>query len=132
MLCSQPPSSGASGRDQGWVARISRLRKEGVEHPSVASAVNNLGLVLKALGDLVGARAAFERALAMGEAAFGPHHPNVALCLWNLGTVLQEQGEIQGAREAYQRALATFERFLGPDHPHTRRVRRHLDSLPQG
>jgi tetratricopeptide (TPR) repeat protein len=103
-----------------------------VEHPSVASAVNNLGLVLKALGDLVGARAAFERALAMGEAAFGPHHPNVALCLWNLGTVLQEQGEIQGAREAYQRALATFERFLGPDHPHTRRVRRHLDSLPQG
>ena len=40
--------------------------------------VNNLGVVLKDLGDLDGARKAFERALAIDEKAFGPDHPNVA------------------------------------------------------
>jgi len=32
-------------------------------HPYVASTINNLGSVLKDLGDLSGARAAFERAI---------------------------------------------------------------------
>jgi hypothetical protein len=52
-------------------------------------------MVLKDLGDLAGARAAYERALVIDEAAFGLHHPEVATDLWNLGTVLQKQGEIQ-------------------------------------
>ena len=39
------------------------------------SRVNNLGSVLRDLGDLAGARAAFERALTIDEAAYGPDHP---------------------------------------------------------
>ena len=40
------------------------------------SRVNNLGLVLRDLGDLAGTRAAFERALAIRERFFGPEHPH--------------------------------------------------------
>ena len=41
----------------------------GPDHPNVARDANNLGLVLKDLGDLDGARKALERALAIGETA---------------------------------------------------------------
>ena len=47
----------------------------GPDHPNVARDVNNLGAVLQALGDLAGARAAFERALAIFERVLGPDHP---------------------------------------------------------
>jgi hypothetical protein len=37
--------------------------------------------------DLAGARAAYERALRIDEAVFGPEHPNVAIRVNNLGGV---------------------------------------------
>ena len=101
----------------------------GPDHPNVARDVNNLGRVLKDLGDLAGARAAYERALAIDEAAFGPHHPNVAIRVNNLGGVLKDLGDLAGARAAYERALQIRRKFLGEDHPHTVRVRGNLDSL---
>ena len=88
--------------------------------------------MLQALGDLAGARAAFERALRIDEASFGPDHPNVASDVNNLGLVLQDLGDLAGARAAYERALAIFERFLGPEHPHTRIARSNLESLGGG
>ena len=39
--------------------------------------VNNLGMVLKNLRDLAGARAAFERALAVSETFLPPDHPQI-------------------------------------------------------
>jgi hypothetical protein len=48
---------------------------------------------LRDLGDLAGAKAHFERALAIGEAALGPEHPTVATVANNLGVLLQELGE---------------------------------------
>ena len=50
----------------------------------MATAVNNLGSVLKAEGDLAGARAAYERALAIAEKALGPDHPNTVIFRRNL------------------------------------------------
>jgi Tfp pilus assembly protein PilF len=41
----------------------------GPDHPEVANDLYNLGIVLRELGDLSAARAALERALAIGEAA---------------------------------------------------------------
>jgi tetratricopeptide (TPR) repeat protein len=91
--------------------------------------LNNLGLVLRALGDLAGAKAHFERALAIDEAAYGPNHPQVAIWLNNLGRVLQDLGDLEGARAHFARALAILRQFLGEDHPHTRLVRENLESL---
>ena len=89
-------------------------------------------MVLQDLGDLAGARAAFERALAIDETSFGPDHPNVARDVNNLGMVLRALGDLAGARAAFERALAIFERVLGPDHPNTRTVRGNLDRLGEG
>ena len=50
----------------------------GPDHPTVASAADNLGLVLQDLGDYAKAKMRFEQALKIDEAAFGPNHPSVA------------------------------------------------------
>ena len=89
----------------------------GPDHPNVAIRLNNLGRVLQDQGDLAGARAAFERALAIDERVHGPDHPDVATGVNNLGRVLQDQGDLAGARAAFERALAIDERVHGPDHP---------------
>jgi hypothetical protein len=50
---------------------------------------NNLGSLLRHVGDLEGARAQLERALEISEAALGPDHPGVATVRSNLNSVLQ-------------------------------------------
>ena len=106
-------------------------RAFGPDHPNVATDVNNLGGVLQDLGDLAGARAAFERALAIDERAFGPDHPNVATDVNNLGSVLQDLGDLAGARAAFERALAIDERAYGPDHPNVATDVNNLGSVLQ-
>jgi hypothetical protein len=65
--------------------------------------------MMRVAGDLAGARAAIERALAIDEAAFGPDHPNVVIRVNNLGSVLQDLGDLAGARVALERVLAICE-----------------------
>jgi tetratricopeptide (TPR) repeat protein len=93
------------------------VKSFGADHPRIAILVNNLGLVLQALGDLGGARAAFERALAIGEKTLGPDHPGLATRVNNLGEVLRAQGDLAGARAAFERALRIDVKSFGADHP---------------
>ena len=90
---------------------------DGLDHPIVAIYVNNLGLVLKELGDLAGAHVNFERALKIDEATYGPDHPSVAVRLNNLGFVLMDLGDLAGTRANFERALQIDETTYGPDHP---------------
>jgi tetratricopeptide (TPR) repeat protein len=80
---------------------------------------NQLGRVLRAQGDLAGARPAYERALAIDQAAYGPTHPEVATDLNNLGGLLRAQGRLAEARSCYERALAIYEQASGSTHPYT-------------
>ena len=89
----------------------------GSDDADVAIYVNNLGLVLKDLGDLAGARECYERALRIQETAFGPDHPTVAIDVNNLGSVLKAIGDLAGARECFERALRIDEAAFGPNHP---------------
>ena len=89
----------------------------GADHPSVARDVNNLGSVLKDLGDLTGARQCFERAIKIAEAACGADHPSVGTMVSNLGAVLKELGDLAGARQCLERALKIDEVAYGTDHP---------------
>ena len=57
----------------------------GPKHPETASAINNLGVSLENLGNLVGARDRFQQALSIDQKALGPYHPNVARDAGNLG-----------------------------------------------
>jgi len=92
-----------------------RAEEEGLE--GAAKLWGHLGYYLDRVADLGGARAAYERALAIDEGVYGPEHPEVARDVNNLGRVLHDLGELGVARAAYERALAIFERVLGPDHP---------------
>ncbi|UCC52382.1 MAG: tetratricopeptide repeat protein [Anaerolineaceae bacterium] len=47
----------------------------GPVYPNVAIRINNLGGVLRGLGDNPAAKPAFERALAIREKSIGPEHP---------------------------------------------------------
>jgi len=78
---------------------------------------NELGYHLRSVGAYAKAKEAFEDALRIDEAAFGPDHPNVSIYVNNLGTVLRDLGDLPGARAAFERALRTDEAALGPDHP---------------
>jgi hypothetical protein len=61
----------------------------GRDQPRVAMDVNNLGMMLKDLGDLAEARAHFERVLAIDETTFGPDHPKTQLVRRNLDSLPQ-------------------------------------------
>jgi tetratricopeptide (TPR) repeat protein len=94
------------------------IRLHGAEHPETAASLNNLGSLLLAQGDLVGARPYWERALAVIEKV-PEEHQRTATSLSNLGSLLQAQGDLAGAQSYHQRALVIREKALGADHPDT-------------
>jgi tetratricopeptide (TPR) repeat protein len=101
----------------------------GPQDVEVAWRCDELGRVLRQLGELGGARAQDERALVIGEAALGPDHPEVATGRNNLGSVLRALGDLDGAKAQYERALAVGEAALGPDHPNVAVYRANLAAV---
>ncbi|MFO0762578.1 MAG: serine/threonine-protein kinase [Byssovorax sp.] len=83
----------------------------------LVSALNRLGGVLGASGDIAAARGAYARAISTLEATFGPDHLRVAGVLNNLATLALEAHEPEEARGLLERAIVIKERNLGPDHP---------------
>ncbi len=102
-----------------WQPHLRHVAEKAANAGSDAAArlSNELGYHLHMIADYAGARDAFQRALAIDEAAFGPDHPEVATDVNNLGRVLQDLGDLPAARDAFRRALAIDEAALGPDHP---------------
>ena len=84
---------------------------------------------MPAIGDLDGAHAAFERALAIDEAALGNDHIAVARDANNLAGVLKDMGDGFSAREALDWSLSIYMKALGPDHPTTKSVARNRSLL---
>ena len=68
-------------------------------------------------GDLAGAKQRLERALVIGEAAYGRDHPIVAVYLFNLANVLQLAGDLSAALPLLERSIGIREATLSPDHP---------------
>ena len=61
-----------------------------VDHPNVAIRLNNLGSVLKALGELAQARSYYEGALEVFRERLGDDHPNTQTVRGNLDVLLGE------------------------------------------
>jgi tetratricopeptide (TPR) repeat protein len=78
---------------------------------------NSLGYYLDRVGNQAAAQAAFGRALAVWQEAYGPISPQVATAHSNLGGALQALGDLSGGLAAFERALAIDEAVYGPDHP---------------
>jgi tetratricopeptide (TPR) repeat protein len=83
----------------------------------VLFAIENLGGTQRQLGDLPGAQALFQQAVALAETPpVGPAHPSLAQALRDLGKVLTDRGRYDEADANLQRALTMQEKLLGPDH----------------
>jgi len=116
-------SAGYPAPLQAWQAHLRAVAEAAAEAGGerASGLLLSLGNHLRMIADLDGAQAAFERALAIGEATLGPDHPSVAIYVNNLGRVLQDKGDLDGAQDAFKRALAIDEATLGPDHPNVAR-----------
>ncbi|WP_437311698.1 tetratricopeptide repeat protein [Sorangium sp. So ce388] len=113
----RPPLRAAERIRQGHTLLVRAHGTE--EHPEVAASLHELGGVLRAQGDLAGAREALERSLAIEAKVHGTEeHPSVAASLHALGGVLKAQGDLAGAREALERSLAIEAKVHGTEeHP---------------
>jgi len=80
--------------------------------------LNESGLFLRSRAQFTEAKKNYERALAIGEASYGPDHPDVAIVVNNLGGVLRDLIDMEGAKKNFERALAIGKSAYGPDHPH--------------
>jgi len=67
----------------------------GLEHPTVARDVNNIGQILKDQGDLVGALSYSQRALVLYQRFYGPDHPSTKKAAAHVEEITQR---IQGKR----------------------------------
>jgi tetratricopeptide (TPR) repeat protein len=84
-----------------------------VDQKDTALLLSNLGHYLNTVADYRGAKSAYEQALKINEATFGPYHPNVATAVNNLGSVLQALDNLAGAEIAFERALKIDEAVHG-------------------
>jgi tetratricopeptide (TPR) repeat protein len=83
----------------------------------VVFAMWQVGQTQRQLGDLPGAQAVLQQAVALAEPPpVGPDHPRLAKALRDLGRVLQERGRYDEADATLQRALTMQEQLLGPEH----------------
>ncbi len=74
----------------------------------VAGAAINIGIVLSELGDLTGAREAFQQAIDTG-------HPDRALvAAYGLATLLRQHTDLSGAQQAYQTVIDSGHREYAP------------------
>ena len=89
----------------------------GVEPEATGRLLNDAGVQLLDRGVPDRAQGYLERALAIGEAVYGPEHPEVAIRASNLATILKARGDLAGAEELTRRALAIGEAVYGPEHP---------------
>jgi len=87
----------------------------GPEHPETAEALNALGGTLMVLGDLDGARNAFERALWIFRRRYGDRHHLTATALGNVGYILGQMGEYAAAISTLAEALSVERALAGGD-----------------
>ena len=84
------------------------------EHPAVAASLHWLGAVLKAQGDLGGARRALGRSHDLLVKVLGTEaHREVAFSLHALADLLEAEGESAQAAEHHRRALKIEQKLSG-------------------
>jgi tetratricopeptide (TPR) repeat protein len=83
----------------------------------VVFAMLQVGTTQRKLGDLPGAQAVLQQAVALAEPPpVGPDHPRLAVALKDLGRVMWQRGRFDEADATLQQALTMQEQLLGPEH----------------
>jgi len=108
----------AQGRlDEALVRVRAALELRAQMRPTqLANALNLEANILLSQGDLEGARAGHERALARRKALFGQTHGTTAESISNLALVDQLSGDLEAAVEGLELALSIQRKVWGPGH----------------
>jgi len=97
---------------------VEALERLAPEQPKLASALNDLGLLLfEGQAKYAKAEALLLRSLRIRERTLGPEHSDVAESLNNLALLYEELGEYHKAEPLLLRSLHILEKTLGPEHP---------------
>jgi tetratricopeptide (TPR) repeat protein len=94
-----------------------------------ATRLDALAVLRESKGDLTGAIATHEHALALRRRLVAPNHHSIGYGLANLAGVLEATGDRERAREHLLEAKAIFEASFGPDNPTTAHVLNNLANL---
>jgi tetratricopeptide (TPR) repeat protein len=89
----------------------------GEDHPEVAVALINLGVVAAEQHRFDVSMEYESKALGMLERTLGPDHPTVGIELSNFGETLTERNRCEEAMPLFHRSLAINEKAFGADHP---------------
>jgi tetratricopeptide (TPR) repeat protein len=101
------------------------------EQEEAANVLDSVAGYLRERGELEQARAAFEQALEIDQAAYGPEHHTVAIDRNNLGTVIQALGDLDGARWQLEQGLVIAIETCGPEHRIVATIRNTLGRVLQ-
>jgi tetratricopeptide (TPR) repeat protein len=88
----------------------------GQQHPSVATTLNNCGLLFQTLEEFATAQRCYERAKEIDEKIFGPRHRSYAVSLSNLASLNLERKQYPAAESQFDESLGIMKEALGPDH----------------
>jgi len=97
-------------------------KKLGDRHPRTLKKINNMGLLLKEMGQLEEAKQLYTEALeGKRDTLADPHDPSLLLQINNMGTLLEKMGEPEEARLLLGKVLqaARDDPRLGDRHPRT-------------
>jgi TIR domain/Tetratricopeptide repeat len=100
-------------------------------HPVTLSAMGNLAVTLKALGEAREARRLEEEVLEGRREVLGARHPDTLSAMGNLAVTLVALGHWDKARALLEAALAQMRIVLGESHPDTCRAQANLDAMSQ-
>jgi len=89
----------------------------GLEHPDVATSLNNLALLYVVQDRPSDAEPLYKRSLSIREKALGAENRLVATSLNNLALLYDDQGRYSEAEPLFRRALRIREKALGPEEP---------------
>jgi tetratricopeptide (TPR) repeat protein len=86
-------------------------------HPDTARSLNNLGNVVKDLGDLSHAGTVYSQALAIFQQLHEGDDAGTAMTMDNLAVTLRQRGDHERACDLHRHALAMFRRLYAGDDP---------------
>lgn len=101
----------------------------GNQHPKIAIAAINMGIVYRDLELYGDAMNHFETALKISNAVYAKPHPAKAIALYNLGQTYLQLRDRKTAMAYYEQAKKMYEEYYGPRHPEVASVLNAMGNL---
>ncbi len=99
--------------EQIFLKAVHEAERFGADDARVGTTLNSLGLVYRSENKYPQAEAAFRRALAILDQAYGPDSIDVANVNFNIASTLTDEAKQPAAMPFLEKSLMTFDRQLG-------------------